>query len=252
MCEFFDSKSSPCLRIEDLCYSYNNDPEVLKDIFLEIKPGEVFGLLGANGAGKTTLMKLASGVLPLKSGNIFSCGVSLRKDPVGYKKLIAYVPDEPVFYENMKVGEHLDFISDIFSIGKKERKNRIENLCEKFSFSFLMGERISSLSRGRRQKLSLLSALVHEPRLLILDEPFNSLDPLACLEVRKILLSLSSYKCSVFLSTHKLDEVKQLCSKIAIVSSGRLLDTVSVESLDGKDGLEDYFFSVAYGDLQTR
>lgn len=252
MCEFFDCNEALCLRIEGLSYSYNNGPKVLNDIFLEIQQSEVFGLLGANGAGKTTLMKLASGVLGLESGNIFSCGISLREDPVGYKKLIAYVPDVPVFYDNMKVGEHLDFICDIFSIGKKERKDRIENLCEKFSFSSLMGKRITSLSRGARQKLSLLSALVHEPRLLILDEPFNSLDPLACFEVREILLSLPSLKCSVFLSTHMLEEVKQLCTRIAVVSSGRLLDTVSVESFEEKDGLENYFFSVAYGDLQAR
>lgn len=234
------------LRVEDLSYTYGNGTRALDGISFGIGRGEVFGLLGVNGAGKTTTMRLVSGVLRLQTGSVFCNGVGLADDSVGYRRHIAYVPDEPVFYENMSVGGHLDFICNIFSMGMEERKRNISMLAGKLGFSSLMGKRISSLSRGMRQKLSIITALVHDPGLLILDEPLTALDPLSSDEVRKLILSFADSGGSVLLSTHMLDAAERLCSRVGIISSGRLLDTAPVDELKKRGSLEKYFLSMAY------
>lgn len=237
---------APRLRVENLSYSYVSGKKAVENIFLDISGGEVFGLLGANGAGKTTTMKLVSGILGLQEGTVMSCGIGLGDDPVGYKKLIAYVPDEPVFYDNMSVGGHLDFICNIFSIGIEERKRNIAMLSGKLGLSDLMGKRISVLSRGMRQKLSLLTALVHDPELLILDEPLTALDPLSSNQVKALIRSFADSGGAVLLSTHMLEAAEQLCSRIGIISSGRLLDVASADELAERGSLKEYFLSVAY------
>ena len=231
------------LRIEHLTKRYGGRAAV-DDLTLHIAPGEIFGFIGHNGAGKTTTLKSAAGILPFDEGRITVDGISMKDDPLACKRRMAYLPDNPDLYEFMSAVKYLHFIADIYGIGA-ERNGRIAEMAEAFSLTEHLAQPISALSHGMKQKVALISAFLHAPRLILLDEPFVGLDPRAA----HILKEMMHHHCeaggAIFFSTHVLDTAERLCDKIAIIKDGRLLIAGPTEEVRGDASLEDVFLELA-------
>ncbi|MBZ4673211.1 MAG: Sulfate-transporting ATPase [Spirochaeta sp.] len=223
------------LVCDQITKRYGNQPTKAVDTLnLSIAPGQIFGFLGPNGAGKSTTIKMLTGLLRPDSGSISFMGYSLHSDPLSYKRLIGYVPDEPFFYERMSGYEHLSFIADLYGVGSVERKQRIDELGERLLLSHALEEEISSYSHGMKQKLSIISALLPSPRLLILDEPMVGLDPKATFILKTLLGEFAGSGNTVFFSTHVLEVAQQLCSSLGIIKEGRLLYTGTLQELQSR------------------
>ncbi len=231
------------LRIEHYSKNYGTKVAV-DDLSIHIAPGEIYGFIGHNGAGKTTTLKACAGILPFENGEIFVDGVSIRKDPILCKQNMAYVPDNPDLYEFMTGWKYLNFVSDIYGVGAVERKTRAQELAKQFGLTDALKQQISSYSHGMKQKLALISALIHEPKLILLDEPFVGLDPLAAHQLKQIMRRHCEAGGAIFFSTHVLEVAEKLCDKVAIIRAGKLVVSGTMEQVKGTGTLEDVFLEL--------
>lgn len=232
------------LQISHLTKTYGAKTAV-DDLSLHIAPGEIYGFIGHNGAGKTTTLKACCGILPFDRGEIRVDGISIRENPLECKRRIAYIPDNPDLYEFLTGFQYLNFIADIFGISKDERQRRIQRYAELFSLTGDLGQPVSAYSHGMKQKLAILGALLHQPRLLMMDEPFVGLDPSASHQLKTIMRELCNQGCAIFFSTHVLEVAEKLCDKVAIIRGGKLVASGSMEDVKGDASLEDVFLELA-------
>ena len=232
------------LRIENLTKCYG-EKKAVDNVSLHIKAGEIYGFIGHNGAGKTTTLKACVGILDFDEGEIFVDGVSIKENPLECKKKIAYIPDNPDLYAFMTGIGYLHFIADIFGVPAKAREERIQKYADAFSLTADLAMPISSYSHGMKQKLALISAFIHEPKLIIMDEPFVGLDPTASHKVKEIMREMCEKGCSIFFSTHVLEVAEKLCSKIAIIKDGKLIKSGATEEVKGDTSLEEMFLELA-------
>ena len=231
------------LRIEHLTKKYG-EKKAVDDLSLHIEKGEIYGFIGHNGAGKTTTIKSVVGILDFDEGEIFIDGKSVKKDSLECKRVIAYIPDNPDLYEFMTGLQYLNFISDIFGIEEKERKERIEKYSTAFEIKEDLASPISSYSHGMKQKLAIISALVHDPKLIIMDEPFVGLDPIASHLLKDIMREKCNEGGAIFFSTHVLEVAEKLCDKIAIIKGGKLIKSGTMEEVKGDSSLESVFLEL--------
>ena len=231
------------LHIEHLTKRYGGRAAV-DDLTLHIAPGEIFGFIGHNGAGKTTTLKSAAGILPFDEGRITVDGISMKDDPLACKRQMAYLPDNPDLYEFMSAVKYLHFIADIYGVGA-ERGARIAEMAEAFSLTEHLAQPISALSHGMKQKVAIISAFLHTPRLILLDEPFVGLDPRAAHILKEMMRRHCEAGGAILFSTHVLDTAERLCDKIAIIKGGRLLTVGSTEEVRGDASLEEVFLELA-------
>lgn len=220
------------------------DKKAVSNLSLEIRSGEIYGFIGHNGAGKTTTLKAVAGILQFEEGEIMIGGKSIRKDPLACKKMIAYIPDNPDLYEYMTGIQYLNFIADIFEVSEQERNERIHKYADLFELTKDLGQPISSYSHGMKQKLAVISAWVHEPRLIIMDEPFVGLDPKAAHLLKEMMREFCDNGGAIFFSTHVLEVAEKLCDKIAIIKKGELIRTGTMEEVKGDTSLEDVFLEL--------
>ena len=210
------------LKIENLTKKYG-DKSAIDNLNLEVEDGEIFGFIGHNGAGKTTTIKCMVGILEFDNGNIYINGNSIKDEPLKCKKDIAYIPDNPDIYENLTGFSYLNFVADIFEIDNKTREERINKYAEAFEIKNELQDLISSYSHGMKQKLVIISALIHTPKLLILDEPFVGLDPKASFTLKEIMKEITKEGAAIFFSSHVLEVVEKLCDKVGIKKEGKLI-----------------------------
>ncbi|SCG82925.1 ABC-type transporter ATP-binding protein ecsA [Proteiniborus sp. DW1] len=232
------------LRIESLSKTYKGGKKAVDKLSLRIHKGDIYGFIGHNGAGKTTTIKCITGILDFDEGEIFIDGKSIKDDPIGCKRLIAYIPDNPDLYDNMTGIQYLNFISDIFGISKESRERNIEKFSDAFELTKNLGDLISSYSHGMKQKLAVISALIHEPKLLILDEPFVGLDPKASHTLKEFMKEMCQRGSAIFFSTHVLEVAEKLCNKIAIIKAGKIIASGETEKVKGDSSLEQLFLEV--------
>lgn len=218
---------------------------------LEVANGDIFGFIGHNGAGKTTSIKAAVGILDFEEGDILINGISVRKNPLECKKITAFLPDNPDLYEFMKGIKFLDFIADIYAVPAAERKASINKFAELFEMADVLGAPISSYSHGMKQKLAIISAFVHKPKLLVLDEPFVGLDPKASHTLKTEMSAFCADGGAIFFSTHVLEVAQKMCNKVAIIRSGRLIAEGSTEQVCGDQSLEDVFLELTDDNGET-
>ena len=231
------------LRIEHSTKKYG-EKKAVDDLSLHIEKGEIYGFIGHNGAGKTTTIKSVVGILDFDEGEIFIDGKSVKKDSLECKRVIAYIPDNPDLYEFMTGLQYLNFISDIFGVEEKERKERIEKYSTAFEIKEDLASPISSYSHGMKQKLAIISALVHDPKLIIMDEPFVGLDPIASHLLKDIMREKCNEGGAIFFSTHVLEVAEKLCDKIAIIKGGKLIKSGTMEEVKGDSSLESVFLEL--------
>ncbi|WP_315534908.1 ABC transporter ATP-binding protein [Lancefieldella rimae] len=238
--------AAPVLNVQHFTKKYGSKVAV-NDLTLNVLPGDIYGFIGHNGAGKTTLIKCIVGAQPFEGGEIYVDGKNVVNDPIATKQLIAYVPDNPDIYEFMSGIKYLNYVADIFGVPAQDRVERITVLANRLGITDSLANPISSFSHGMKQKLVLVSALLHEPKLLVLDEPFVGLDPAASFELKKMLHELASRGSAVFFSSHVLEVVEKLCNKIAIIREGRLLAAGETEEIRGNSSLEEVFLGMEVG-----
>ena len=231
------------LKIENLTKTYGNKKAV-DDLSLHIEPGEIYGFIGHNGAGKTTTLKSCCGILQYDSGEIFVDGVSMKENPLVCKSKIAYIPDNPDLYDFMTGIQFLNFTADIFGVSADERQERIHKYADAFEITGDLAQPISAYSHGMKQKLAIISALIHSPKLIIMDEPFVGLDPKASHLLKQIMREMCDKGGAIFFSTHVLEVAEKLCDKIAIIKNGRLIKWGSAEEVKGDTSLEDVFLEL--------
>ena len=231
------------LNISHLTKSFG-DKKAVDDLSLHIAPGEIYGFIGHNGAGKTTTLKSVVGILRFDSGEITVDGHSIRTEPLECKKRIAYIPDNPDLYDFMTGIQYLNFIADIFAVPADVRAERIRRYAEIFELSGDLGGAVSAYSHGMKQKLAVISALLHEPKLMIMDEPFVGLDPKASHILKGIMRDICDAGGAIFFSTHVLEVAEKLCDKIAIIRGGKLVRSGTMEEVKGDDSLEDVFLEL--------
>ncbi|MCI8496810.1 MAG: ABC transporter ATP-binding protein [Clostridiales bacterium] len=232
------------LKISHFTKTYKGGKKAVDDLSLQVRPGDIYGFIGHNGAGKTTTIRAVAGALDFDSGDIEIDGISVRKDPIACKRMIAYIPDNPDLYEHLTGIKYLNFIGDIFGVEKARREELIARYAGAFEITQNLGDSISSYSHGMKQKLALISALIHEPRLMILDEPFVGLDPKASHTLKEIMHELCAAGGAIFFSTHVLDVAEKLCNQIAIIKDGRLLVSGSTADVKGDASLETVFMEL--------
>ena len=231
------------LRIEHLSKAYG-EKKAVDDLSLRIAPGEIYGFIGHNGAGKTTTLKAAVGILQFDAGDIFIGGKSIRTDPLGCKRQLAYIPDNPDLYDFMSGIQYLNFIADVFGIPAAERWARIEPYADAFELTGDLGQPISAYSHGMKQKLAIIAAWIHDPKLILMDEPFVGLDPKAAHLLKGMMRELCDVGGAIFFSTHVLEVAEKLCDKVAIIKGGRLIRSGTMEEVKGDDSLEDVFLEL--------
>lgn len=232
------------LRIEHFTKTYGSKKAV-DDLSLHIRPGEIYGFIGHNGAGKTTTLKACCGILPFDQGEIFVDGVSIRRDPLACKQVIAYIPDNPDLYEFLTGIQFLNFIADVYQIPRRDREARIRRWGDMFQLTGDLAQPVSAYSHGMKQKLALIAALLHQPRLLLMDEPFVGLDPAASHLLKGAMRELCGQGAAIFFSTHVLEVAEKLCDKVAIIRNGRLEAAGSMDAVRGDASLEEVFLELA-------
>ena len=231
------------LKIDHLTKTYG-EKKAVDDLSLHIQPGELYGFIGHNGAGKTTTLKSVVGILQFDSGEITIDGVSVKADPITCKKSIAYIPDNPDLYDFMTGMQYLNFVCDIFGVAADVRQKRIQALAEGFELTADLVQPISSYSHGMKQKLAIISAWVHEPKLVIMDEPFVGLDPKAAHLMKGMMREICDKGGAIFFSTHVLEVAERLCDKVAIIKGGRLVRSGTMEEVKGDTSLESVFLEL--------
>lgn len=231
------------LIVKDFHKSYGNK-EIVKGISFEVNNGEIFGFIGHNGAGKTTTIKSIVGILDFEGGEILIDGKSIKKDPIDCKKVLAYIPDNPDLYEHLTGIKYLNFICDLYDVPSDVRLARIKELSSELELEQNLGDSISSYSHGMKQKLALISAFVHNPKLLVLDEPFVGLDPKAAFTLKQRMRKMCDEGCSIFFSSHVLEVVEKLCDKVAILKDGVIMLQGDTEEIISKNSLEEIFLGI--------
>lgn len=231
------------LKIEHLTKIYG-DKKAVDDISLHIKPGEIYGFIGHNGAGKTTTIKSCCGILQFDDGKIFVDGIDLKEDPMACKSKLAYIPDNPDLYDFMTGIQFLNFVADIFGVNADTRQASIRKYADMFELTDELAQPISAYSHGMKQKLAVISALIHEPKLIIMDEPFVGLDPKASHLLKITMRELCDNGAAIFFSTHVLEVAEKLCNKIAIIKDGKLIKSGTMEEVKGDTSLEDVFLDL--------
>lgn len=232
------------LKIENLTKVYG-EKKAVDGLSLHIQKGEIYGFIGHNGAGKTTTLKSCCGILNFEEGEIYVDGVSVKESPRACKEKIAYIPDNPDLYAYMTGIQFLNFVADIFKVSQTERKQRIHEYAEAFALTQDLAQPISSYSHGMRQKLAIISALVHAPKLVIMDEPFVGLDPKASHTLKEIMRQICADGGAIFFSTHVLEVAEKLCDKVAIIKDGKLIKTGTMDEVKGDSSLENVFLELA-------
>jgi len=232
------------LEIKNYTKSYAEGRLACDDVNLSVESGDIFGFIGHNGAGKSTTIKAVVGVLDFEQGEIYIDGHSVKNEPLECKKVTAYIPDNPDLYDNLTGIQYLNFVADIFEIGKTEREERIRKYADMFEITQDLGNLISSYSHGMKQKVAIISALIHEPKLLVLDEPFVGLDPKATYMLKQVMHEMCNKGTAIFFSTHVLEVAEKLCNKIAIIRKGKIVETGLTEELIGNQSLEELFLEV--------
>ena len=231
------------LNIQHFTKTYG-EKKAVDDLSLHIAPGEIYGFIGHNGAGKTTTLKAAVGILQFDAGDIFIGGRSIRTDPLGCKRQLAYIPDNPDLYDFMSGIQYLNFIADIFGIPAAERWARIEPLADAFELTGDLGQPVSAYSHGMKQKLAIIAAWIHDPKLIIMDEPFVGLDPKAAHLLKGMMRELCDVGGAIFFSTHVLEVAEKLCDKVAIIRRGKLVRSGTMDEVRGDDSLEEVFLEL--------
>ena len=231
------------LKINHLSKLYG-EKKAVDDLTLHIAPGEIYGFIGHNGAGKTTTLKSVAGILKFDEGEILIGGKSVRDDPLACKKQLAYIPDNPDLYEFMPGIGYLNFIADIFGVSDADRKARIDRYAEMFEIKKDLNQSIAAYSHGMKQKLAIISALIHDPKLIIMDEPFVGLDPKAAHLLKGLMREICDAGGAIFFSTHVLEVAEKLCDKVAIIKGGKLIRSGTMEEVKGDDSLEEVFLEL--------
>ena len=231
------------LRIENLTKTFGSKKAV-DDLSLHIERGQIYGFIGHNGAGKTTTLKSIVGIMEFDQGDIYIDGKSIKKDPLACKAIMAYIPDNPDLYEYLTGIKYLNFISDVYGISQEDRKMKIKKYGDMFELSDSLGEPISAYSHGMKQKLAIISALIHDPKLIIMDESFVGLDPKASHLLKGLMKEICDQGGAIFFSTHVLEVAEKLCNKIAIIKAGKLVISGNTQEVIGNESLEDVFLEL--------
>ncbi len=234
----------PVLSIRNFSKTYRGGKRAVEELSLDICGGDIFGFIGHNGAGKTTTLKAVSGILDFEAGEILICGHSIQEEPLWCKERMAYLPDNPDLYEYLTGIQYLNFIGDVYRVPGALRTERIGELAGRFGIARSLGDLISTYSHGMKQKLALISAFLHRPRLLLLDEPFVGLDPEASVVLKENMHALCREGSAIFFSTHVLEVAQKLCNRIAIIREGRLVVQGEMEALTAGKSLEEVFMEV--------
>ena len=232
------------IEIKNFSKIYNNEKKAVKNISLTVKDGEIFAFIGHNGAGKTTTLKSIAGILDFEEGDILINGKSIKKESIACKMQMAYVPDNPDLYENMKAIDFINFICDMYEVNKKQRKEKIEKYVTLFEMQNNINDEISSFSHGMKQKVALIAALAHDPQVLIMDEPFVGLDPKAVFDMKEIMKEMCKEGKTIFFSTHILEVAEKLCSRVAIIKQGKIVKIGNMEEVKGDESLERVFLEI--------
>ena len=233
--------SNPMLEIKNYSKSYGKGKKAADNVTLTVESGDIYGFIGHNGAGKSTTIRAVVGVLDFTEGEIYIDGHSVKDEPMECKKITAYIPDNPDLYENLTGIQYLNFIADVFAIPADERKQSIKKYADLFEITDSLGDLISSYSHGMKQKLAIISALIHKPKLLVLDEPFVGLDPKASFKLKEIMHEMCEGGTAIFFSTHVLDVAEKLCNKIAIIKQGKIIAAGDIDELTEGHSLEETF-----------
>lgn len=231
------------LKIENLTKTYG-EKKAVDHLSLHIAPGEIYGFIGHNGAGKTTTLKAVVGILQFDEGEVMIDGQSIRKNPLACKQKIAYIPDNPDLYEFMTGIKFLNFIADIFEISEEKRQKRIRKYADLFEITENLAQPIASYSHGMKQKLAIISAWIHEPKLILMDEPFVGLDPKAAHILKQMMREVCNEGGAIFFSTHVLEVAEKLCDKVAIIRKGQLIRSGTMQEVKGDDSLEEVFLEL--------
>lgn len=231
------------LRIENLTKTYG-EKKAVDNLSLRIAPGEIYGFIGHNGAGKTTTLKAVVGILQFDKGEVFIKGESIRKNPLACKQKMAYIPDNPDLYEFMTGIKFLNFIADIFGVPEEKRQERIRKYADLFEMTENLAQPIASYSHGMKQKLAIIFAWIHEPKLIIMDEPFVGLDPKAAHILKQMMREVCDEGGAIFFSTHVLEVAEKLCDKVAIIRNGQLIQSGTMQEVKGDDSLEEVFLEL--------
>lgn len=232
------------LEVKNYTKTYGGTRKAADNVNITVEAGDIYGFIGHNGAGKSTTIRAVVGVLDFEQGDIFIDGHSVKTEPLECKRVTAYIPDNPDLYEHLTGIQYLNFIADVFGIEKSVREERIKEYADEFEITSSLGDMISSYSHGMKQKIAIISALIHEPKLLVLDEPFVGLDPKATLSLKNIMHKMCEKGSAVFFSTHVLDVAQKLCNKICIIKQGKIIASGNMEELIGDQSLEDVFMEV--------
>ena len=232
------------IEIKNVSKTYNGKKLALDKVSFTVNDGEIFAFIGHNGAGKTTLIKSIVGILEFNEGDILINGKSIKKDPIACKKEIAYIPDNPDLYENMKSIDFINFICDMYEVSEEERNINIKKYADILELSDNLGDEISSFSHGMKQKVALIAALSHDPKILIMDEPFVGLDPKAVYDMKNIMKSMVKENKTIFYSTHILDVAEKICDRVAIIKSGKIVKVGKMSEIKGDESLEQVFLEL--------
>ena len=232
------------LDIKGYTKSYGGGKKAADNVSLSVQAGDIYGFIGHNGAGKSTTIRAVVGVLDFTEGDIYIDGHSVKDEALACKNVTAYIPDNPDLYENLTGIQYLNFIADVFGIEEATRQERIKKYGDLFEITEALGDLISSYSHGMKQKVAIISALIHEPKLMVLDEPFVGLDPKASFTLKQIMHEMCENGAAVFFSTHVLDVAEKLCNKVAIIKQGKIIAAGTMEELTGDQSLEEVFLEV--------
>ena len=232
------------IEIKNVSKTYDGKKLALDKVSFTVNDGEIFAFIGHNGAGKTTLIKSIAGILEFNEGDILINGKSIKKDPIACKKEIAYIPDNPDLYENMKAIDFINFICDMYEVSKEDRNKNIKKYADILELSDNLGDEISSFSHGMKQKVALIAALSHDPKILIIDEPFVGLDPKAVYDMKNIMKSMVKENKTIFYSTHILDVAEKICDRVAIIKSGKIVKVGKMSEIKGDESLEQVFLEL--------
>ena len=232
---------SAMLEIKNYSKTYGGDKKAADNVSLTVESGDIYGFIGHNGAGKSTTIRAVVGVLDFSEGEIYIDGHSVKTQSMDCKKITAYIPDNPDLYENLTGIQYLNFVADVFEIGASEREERIKKYADAFEITDALGDLISSYSHGMKQKVAIISALIHEPKLLVLDEPFVGLDPKASFTLKEIMHEMCDKGTAIFFSTHVLDVAEKLCNKVAIIKQGKIIASGTIEEITEGHSLEETF-----------
>lgn len=229
------------LKIKNYTKEYAKGKKAADNVSITVESGDIYGFIGHNGAGKSTTIRAVVGVLDFEEGEILIDGMSVKDKPLECKKITAYIPDNPDLYENLTGIQYLNFVADIFGISAEDRESRIKMYADKLEITQALGDLISSYSHGMKQKVAIVGALIHEPKLLVLDEPFVGLDPKASHTLKEIMHEMCEKGTAIFFSTHVLEVAEKLCNKIAIIKGGKIIAQGTMEDLTHGESLEDAF-----------